>query len=66
VITIFGLSGVLFANFSGSLETIERDTMAEVGTYLLQAIQHPENIATNGNLISVRKMDMDVYNSFAT
>ncbi len=66
IIACISLSGVLFANFSGSLVSIERHSPAEVASSLLQAINNPQSILTNGNLISVRTTDESVYNSFYT
>lgn len=64
-VLFIGLGGIMFANFTWSIEGLERNNMTEVGTYLLKAINNPQNILKQGNLISVRKMDGNVENTFA-
>jgi hypothetical protein len=44
LVLMVGMSGIMFANFTGSLEGLERTSPTEIATYLLQAINHPENI----------------------
>lgn len=63
-VLLLGLGGIMSANFTWSLEGLERSNMTEVGTYLLQAINNPQNILTQGNLISIRQMDSNVDNTF--
>lgn len=58
------LGGIMFANFTGSLEWLERTSPTEIATYLLQAINHPENILKKWNLISVWKVDGSIENTF--
>jgi hypothetical protein len=43
-----------------------RENTAEVASYLAQAIEKPQNILTQGNLISVWKVPTTVYTSFTT
>lgn len=44
LVLMVGMSGIMFANFTGSLEGLERTSPTEVATYLLDAIKHPEYI----------------------
>lgn len=64
LVLIIGLSGIMFANFSGSLEWLERNGATEISTYLLDAIKHPENILKKWNLISIWKVDDSIENTF--
>ena len=59
-----GMSGIMFANFSGSLDWLERTSSTEIATYLAQAIAHPEYILTKWNLISIWKVDDSIENTF--
>lgn len=63
-VLLVGLLGILFANFTGSLEALERTSATEIATYLLDAINHPEKILKQGNLISIWKLDGNVENTF--
>ena len=65
IVLLFGISGVMFANFTWNLEWMERTSTTEIATYLAQAIAHPENILKNWNLISIWKMDDSVENTFS-
>jgi surface antigen len=65
LVLMVGMSGILFANFTGSLEWMERDSTTEIATYLTQAINHPEYILTKWNLISIWKVDDSIDNTFA-
>lgn len=65
VVLLFGISGVMFANFTWNLEWMERTSTTEIATYLAQAIAHPENILKQWNLISIWKVDDSVENTFS-
>ena len=64
LVLMVGMSGIMFANFTGSLEGLERANATEISTYLLDAIKHPENILKKGNLISIWKVDGSIENTF--
>jgi len=64
LVLIMGMSGIMFANFSSSLDWLERTSSTEIATYLAQAIAHPENILKNWNLISIWTVDDSVENTF--
>ncbi|MEI7562194.1 MAG: hypothetical protein WCJ39_00250 [bacterium] len=66
VVLVMGLSSFLFASWSGSVDAFMRSNDAEVATYLAQAIANPQNILSQGNLISVWKVPTNVYTSFTT
>lgn len=64
LVLLVGMWGVMFANFTGSLEWLERHSGSEISSYLSEAIEHPEYILKKGNLISVRKVDDSIENTF--
>ena len=67
VVLLFCVYGALFAaNFTGNVEQVRRDSSSEVAAALANAITHPEDILTKGNLISVWNINTSVYTSFST
>ena len=57
---------VMLAGFTWSLDGFMRTSDVDVASYLAQAIANPQNMLTQGNLISVWKVPTTVFTSFTT
>ena len=55
----------MFANLTGLNQDLYRNNDTEVAQELLNAMQNPSMSLKQGNIISVRGMDLDVENTFA-
>ncbi len=55
----------MFANLTGLNQDLYRNNSTEVAEVLLNAMQNPSMSLKQGNIISVRSMDLDVENKFA-
>ncbi len=64
IITFSSLS-LSFADLTGLSQNVYTNTPSETATRLLDAIQNPITSLKQGNIISIRTMNMDVENSFA-
>lgn|GEM_PF-5670105 len=54
----------MFANLTGYSEELYRDNSSETAQALLDAMQNPGQSLKQGNIISIRDMNMDVENTF--
>ena len=55
----------MFANLTGLNQDLYRNNDTEVAQGLLNAMQNPATSLKQGNIISIRNMDLDVENTFA-
>ena len=65
IITIVTITSFGFSNLSWINQEVFRSNTSEVLQALLAAMQNPKLSLKQGNIISVRNIDMDVENSFA-
>jgi len=65
VVTVVTLASYGFTNLTGLSQDLYTNSAAETAEHLLTAMQDPGKSLKEGNIISIREMDMDVENTFA-
>ena len=65
VVGIVTLSSFGFTNITGLNQELYTNSATETAEHLLTAMQNPGASLKQGNIISIRSMDMDIENTFA-
>lgn len=65
VIGVIAITSFGFTSFTGLSADLYKSNSAEVAEALLDAMQNPSASLKQGNIISIRDMDLDVENTFS-